>query len=137
VLGESEPISGLGLELPQSGFDVPQPARKNSVSKAGRNRLDLREGMEMVGMRMLLCLLSPTPALLKSFGILPLAARLRSSSTASIRTETWRTLARDVDEIGYVEKGNWYLAAIGGTFLAGNAVGYAAWGRQKRKPQAT
>jgi hypothetical protein len=30
--------------------------------------MDLREGTEMVGMGMLLCLLSPTPALLKSFG---------------------------------------------------------------------
>ena len=46
-------------------------------------------------------------------------------------------LARDVDEIGYVEKGNWYLVAIGGTFLAGNVVGYAAWTRQNGKPQAT
>jgi hypothetical protein len=47
------------------------------------------------------------------------------------------SLARDVDEIGYVEKGNWYLVAIGGTFLAGNAVGYAAWTRQNGKPEAT
>src|ERR1019366_4979971 len=64
VLGESEPISGLGLELPQIGFEVPQPARKNRASRAaGKNRTDLREGMEMLGMEMLLYLLGPTPAL--------------------------------------------------------------------------
>jgi hypothetical protein len=76
VLGESEPISGLGLELPQIGFEVPQPARKNRASRAaGKNRTDLREGMEMLGMEMLLYLLGPTPALRKSFGILPLASK--------------------------------------------------------------
>jgi hypothetical protein len=32
---------------------------------------------------------------------------------------------------GAVEKGDWYLLLIGGLFLFSNAVGYAAWGRQK------
>jgi len=67
VLGESEPISGLGLELAQIGFDVPQPARKNRASRAGRNRMDLREGMEMVGMGMLLLFVRSNPGIAKKF----------------------------------------------------------------------
>jgi hypothetical protein len=101
VLGESEPISGLGLELAQIGFDVPQPARKNRASRAGRSRMDLRKGMEIVGMGMLLCLLGPTPALLKSFGILPLAARLREFLHSLNPNRGLESLARDVDAIGY------------------------------------
>jgi hypothetical protein len=50
VLGESEPISGLGLEAPQSGFDVPQPARKNRASTTGKKRTHFREGTEMLDM---------------------------------------------------------------------------------------
>src|ERR1700686_5765821 len=69
-------MSGLGRELLQIGFDVPQPARKNRPSRAGRNSTVLREGTMMVGMGRLLCFLGPTPGLLKSFGILPLAATL-------------------------------------------------------------
>jgi hypothetical protein len=73
-----------------------------------------------------------------------IATKFRYSSTGGKTDEFLHSLnpnrdlenlARDEDQIGYV--GNWYLVAIGGTFLAGNPVGYAAWGRQKRKPQAT
>jgi O-antigen/teichoic acid export membrane protein len=32
---------------------------------------------------------------------------------------------------GAVEKADWYLFLIGGLFPFSNAVGYAAWGRQK------
>jgi hypothetical protein len=32
---------------------------------------------------------------------------------------------------GALEKGDWYPFAIGGTFLACNAIGYAFWGRRK------
>jgi hypothetical protein len=57
--------------------------------------------MEMVGMGMLLCLLSPTPALLKSFGILPLAPRLEEFLHSLNPNRGLESLARDVDEIGY------------------------------------
>jgi hypothetical protein len=50
---------------------------------------------------MLLCLLSPTPALLKSFGILPLAARLEEFLHSLNPNRDLESLARDVDEIGY------------------------------------
>jgi len=101
VLGESEPISGLGLELAQIGFDVPQPARKNRASTAGRNRTDLREGMEMVGMGMLLCLLGPTPASLKSFGIRSAGSKTEELLHSLHPNRDLESLARDVDEIGY------------------------------------
>jgi hypothetical protein len=46
VLGEREPISGAGLELPQSGFRVLlQPEANNSASKRAKHRTGVREGM--------------------------------------------------------------------------------------------
>jgi hypothetical protein len=91
----------LGLELAQIGFDVPQPARKNRASRPGRSRMDLRESMEIVGMGMLLCLLSPTPALLKSFGINSAGSKTEEFLHSLNPNRDLESLARDVDEIGY------------------------------------
>src|SRR5260370_6965875 len=94
-------MRGLGLEIAQIGFDVPQPARKNTASRAGRNRMDLREGMEMVGMGDA-PLLGPTPASLKSFGIRSAGSKTEELLLHSLHpNRDLESLARDVDEIGY------------------------------------
>src|SRR5260370_10888760 len=77
------------------------PARKNTASRAGRNRMDLREGMEMVGMGMLLCLLGPTPASLKSFGIRSAGSKTEELLHSLHPNRDLESLARDLDEIGY------------------------------------
>src|ERR1039457_4761004 len=50
VLGESEPISGVGLALLHKGFRVllPQPGRNKRASRAARDRPQVREGMEIL-----------------------------------------------------------------------------------------
>src|SRR5712691_8469898 len=49
VLGESEPISGAGLALPQSGFRaLLQPGRNDRANRTASDRTDVREGMEML-----------------------------------------------------------------------------------------
>jgi hypothetical protein len=57
VLGESEPISGAGLELPQKGFRVllPQPGRNKRASRAARDKPQVREGMEILLIKRLNC----------------------------------------------------------------------------------
>src|SRR5215472_459779 len=48
VLGDSEPIPGLGLALRHKGFRVLlQPARKNRTSSPAREKPHLRENMEV------------------------------------------------------------------------------------------
>ena len=64
--------------------------------------MDLREGMEMVGMGMLLCLLGPTPASLKSFDIRSAGSKTEELLLHSLHpNRDLESLARDVDEIGY------------------------------------
>src|ERR1700722_19105227 len=48
VLGDSEPITGMGLALPQRGFRVLlQPARQKKASSPAREIPQLRESMEV------------------------------------------------------------------------------------------
>jgi len=57
VLGESEPISGAGLALPQKGFRVllPQPGRNRRARRAARDRPQVREGMWILLIKRLNC----------------------------------------------------------------------------------
>src|SRR5215469_1760542 len=49
VLGDSEPISGAGLALPQSGFRaLLQPGRNDRANRTASDRTDVREGIEML-----------------------------------------------------------------------------------------
>src|ERR1700721_2346691 len=48
VLGDSEPITGMGLALPQKGFRVlSQPARQKKASSPAREIPQMRESMEV------------------------------------------------------------------------------------------
>src|SRR5712671_5163141 len=49
VLGDSEPISGAGLELPHNGFRVLlQPERTERASRPAKDRAQVRESMRVL-----------------------------------------------------------------------------------------
>src|ERR1700757_238136 len=74
VLGESEPISGAGLALPQRGFRVllPQPGRKMRASRAARYGAQVRDGMPITPHRASQLLDAAVPTCSSVFPPLPM-----------------------------------------------------------------